>query len=245
MFEDKVIIVTGGLKGIGRGISEYFANRNAKVYAFGRSKPEDYDELFQKDSFSKNVKFVETDISNFESVQKAVDLVISETKKIDVLINNAGITKDNLMLRMNEKDWDTVMDTNLKGSFLMVKAVVRQMMSQRNGRIINIGSIVGTIGNPGQVNYSASKSGLIGFTKSLAKEFASRNILVNLVAPGYVRTDMTEKLTEEQRQYFLDNIPLKRIGDPEDIATVVGFFASDDSKYITGQVIHVDGGLAM
>lgn len=245
MFEKKVIIVTGGLKGIGRGISEYFANQNAKVFALGRSKPNDYVELFSKDSFSKNVTFIEADISNSESVTNAVKNIINDTGKVDVLINNAGITKDNLMLRMSELDWDTVMNTNLKGSFLMVKAVVKQMISQRYGKIINIGSIVGSIGNPGQVNYSASKSGLVGFTKSLAKELASRNILVNLIAPGYVNTEMTEKLTEEQKSYFLNNIPLKRMADPKDIASVAAFFASDASNYITGQVIHVDGGLAM
>lgn len=245
MFENKVFIVTGGLKGIGRGITEYLADRNAKIYAFGRSKPVDYDELFSKDSIAKNVTFIEADIANFESVTNAVQSVIKDAGKVDVLVNNAGITKDNLMLRMSEMDWDAVMDTNLKGSFLMVKALVKQMMSQRYGKIINIGSIVGTIGNAGQVNYAASKAGLVGFTKSLAKELASRNILVNLIAPGYVKTEMTEKLTEEQKTYFLNNIPLKRIADPEDIASVVAFFASDASNYITGQVIHVDGGLAM
>ena len=245
MFEDKIIIITGGLKGIGRGLTEYFARLGSTVYAFGRSLPEDHETFFSTAPFKDHVKFIEADVSNFDSVKIAVDTVIKDAGKIDVLVNNAGITKDNLTMRMSEADWDQVIDINLKGTFLMSKAVVRQMMSQRHGRIINIGSIVGTIGNAGQANYAASKAGLIGLTKSLAKEFSSRNVLVNLVAPGYVKTEMTEKLSDEQKQYFLDSIPLKRIAEPEDIAGAVAFFASDASKYITGQVIHVDGGLAM
>jgi 3-oxoacyl-[acyl-carrier protein] reductase len=170
---------------------------------------------------------------------------LSESGRIDVLVNNAGITKDTLLMRMTEQDWDDVLNTNLKGAFLCCKAVARPMMSQRSGRIINISSIVGLRGNAGQVNYSSSKAGMIGLTKSLAQELASRNILVNCIAPGYIETDMTDKLNDDQRKAFADKIPLKRAAKPEEVANVVSFFANADSTYVTGQVIAVDGGLAM
>jgi len=235
-FENKVIVVTGGSKGIGSSICEYFANHNAKVYSLSRSIPENKIE---------NVTYLKCDVSNFEEVQNVITDIHKEASKIDVLVNNAGVTKDNLLMRMSENDWDMVLDINLKSAFNTVKACSRIMMGQRYGKIINIGSIVGTTGNAGQSNYSASKAGLVGFTKSLAKELASRNILVNLIAPGYVMTEMTDKLNEDQLKAFMDNIPLKRGAQGEEIAKVVAFFASDDSNYITGQVLHVDGGLAM
>lgn len=235
-FENKVAVITGGSKGIGASICQYFVNNGAIIYSLSRSIPEDK---------TNGVNYIQCDVSNFQNVQDVIVNINKESGRIDILINNAGVTKDNLILRMNENDWDTVLDINLKSAFNTAKAVSRIMMGQRYGKIINIGSIVGTTGNAGQSNYSASKAGLVGFTKSLAKELASRNILVNLIAPGYVITEMTEKLNEEQLSAFLDNIPLKRGASGEEIAKVVGFFASDDSNYVTGQVLHVDGGLAM
>ena len=184
-------------------------------------------------------------VASEESVRLGFEHIIKEKGRIDGLVNNAGITKDTLLIRMSEQDWDDVLDTNLKGAFLCSKAVSRPMMSQRSGRIINISSIVGLRGNAGQVNYSSSKAGMIGLTKSLAQELASRNILVNCIAPGYIETDMTEKLNEEQRKAFSDKIPLKRSAKPKEIASVVSFFLSEESSYITGQVLCVDGGLAM
>lgn len=235
-FENKVVVVTGGSKGIGSSICEYFTINGAKVYSLSRSIPTEK---------LANVNYFQCDVSNFNDVQNVITEIHKLAERIDVLVNNAGVTKDNLLMRMSESDWDSVLDINLKSAFNTAKACSRIMMSQRYGKIINIGSIVGTTGNAGQSNYSASKAGLVGFTKSLAKELASRNILVNLIAPGYVITDMTEKLNEEQLKAFLDNIPLKRGAKGEEIAKVVAFFASDDSNYVTGQVLHVDGGLAM
>lgn len=235
-FENRVAIVTGGSKGIGASICEHLSANGAKVYSLSRSIPE---------NGNSNVTYKQCDVSNFEDVQTIISDIHKEAGSIDILVNNAGVTKDNLIMRMNEKDWDTVIDINLKSAFNTAKAVARIMMGQRKGKIINIGSIVGTTGNAGQSNYSASKAGLVGFTKSLAKELATRNILVNLIAPGYVMTEMTEKLDEDQLKAFLDNIPMKRGASGEEIAKVVGFFASDDSNYVTGQVLHVDGGLAM
>lgn len=233
---NKVAIVTGGAKGIGLGISQNLAKSGAKVYALGRSENIEVDD---------NITYMQCDVSNLDSVQEVFKAIQQETGSIDILVNNAGITKDNLLLRMSEQDFDDVISINLKGVFNTCKAVSRYMLSQKQGRIINIGSIVGTTGNAGQSNYAASKAGLIGFTKSLAKELAARNILVNLLAPGYIQTDMTGKLTEEQIESFKNNIPLKRAGQPDDISDVVKFFASDESRYITGQVLHVDGGLAI
>ncbi len=242
---DKIAIVTGGAKGIGRSVSARLAKDGATVFAFGRSEPKEGMTITGESESDSRIHFVQADVSDAESLKSAIDEIIKEYDKIDILVNNAGITKDNLLIRMSEKDFDDVININLKGAFLASKFVSRYMMSKRQGRIINIGSVVGTIGNPGQVNYASSKAGMTGLTKSLAKELSARNILVNLVAPGYVKTEMTDKLNDEQRKYFEENIPLKRIAEPEDIANVVSFFCSDDSAYITGQVIHVDGGLAM
>ncbi len=214
------------------------------VYALVRNVPHLGTDIYLTDK-KHNIKFLVADITNFDSLSNAFGEIVKNEGKIDVLVNNAGITKDNLLIRMSENDWDTVIDTNLKGTFLAVKAVVKTMMGQRHGRIINIGSIVGTIGNAGQSNYAASKAGLIGLTKSLAKEFATRNILVNLIAPGYVKTDMTEQLSEEQKSFFTSNIPLKRVAETKEIADAVLFFSSELSSYITGEVLHVNGGLYM
>ncbi|GAB5465374.1 MAG: 3-oxoacyl-[acyl-carrier-protein] reductase [Candidatus Kapaibacteriales bacterium] len=236
----EVAIVTGGIKGIGAAISEKLANEGVTVIALGRSGTQE-----DAQSIHSNVHFQSCDVSDTENVKEVFDGIAKEHGSIDYLINNAGVTKDGLLMRMSEKDWDAVIDINLKGVFNTSKAVCRQMMGQRSGRIVNIGSIVGSTGNAGQSNYSASKAGLIGFTKSMAKELASRGILVNLVAPGYVQTSMTDKLSEEQVKAFADSIPLKRAGNPEEIAETVWFFCSPASSYITGQVVHVDGGLAM
>jgi 3-oxoacyl-[acyl-carrier protein] reductase len=244
-FEGKVAVITGGCRGIGKAIVEKFASGGAIVYALDYVIPANDEKFIEDEILSKRVKCIQVDVTQDISINNAVEQILKEAGRIDILVNNAGITRDNLVLRLSEQDWDSVIDTNLKGAFLCSKAVAKPMMSQRNGRIINLGSIVGTIGNAGQSNYSASKAGLVGLTKSLAKEFASRNILVNCIAPGYVITPMTHKLTEEQRQAFLNNIPLKRGAEPADIANVAAFFASEESSYVTGQVIHVDGGLAM
>lgn len=235
-FQNKVVIVTGGTKGIGFAISSEFAELGASVYALGRNEPE---------NFPSNINFKKCYISDFANVESIFKEIHKEVGSIDILVNNAGITKDNLLLRMSEGDWDSVISINLKGVFNTCKNVAKIMMSQRKGRIINIGSIVGTTGNAGQVNYSAAKAGLAGLTKSLAKELATRNILVNLISPGYVITDMTAKLNEDQIKAFTSNIPLKRGAEASEIAKVVKFFASEDSGYITGQILHVDGGLAM
>lgn len=243
--EGQVAVVTGGCRGIGKAIVERFLADGAFVYALDYVIPSEGEVFIEDEAYQDMVSTIQVDVTNEESVNAAFDRVIKDKGRIDILVNNAGITRDNLLMRMNTGDWDAVLNTNLKGAFLCVKAVTRQMMSQRSGRIINIGSVVGVMGNAGQANYSASKAGLIGFTKSIAKEFGSRNILVNLIAPGYVITPMTEKLTEEQKKAFLDVIPLKRGALPQDIANAVSFFAGPDSSYITGQVMMVDGGMLM
>lgn len=243
--KDKIVIVTGGIRGIGKAISIAFCKAGAKVYAFGRNLPISKTDFSNDETVINNIEFVKVDVSNLEFVSDAISQIAKKESRIDILINNAGITKDNLIIRMSESDWDDVIDINLKGTFNCIKATSRIMMGQRYGRIINIGSIVGTIGNAGQTNYAAAKAGMIGLTKSIAKELASRNITVNLIAPGYVDTDMTNKLSDEQKEFFMNNIPLKRVANADEIADVVLFFASDSAKYITGQVLHVDGGLAM
>lgn len=240
----KICIVTGGTRGIGEAIVRLFVAEGAKVYATYNGSIERANQLVAELG-DAHLHFSQLNTSSSESIKAFVDFINAETQRVDVLVNNAGMTKDNLLMRMTEEDWDLVLDTNLKSVFLLSKAFSRPMMSQRKGRIINIGSIVGSTGNAGQANYSASKAGLIGLTKSLAKEFASRNILVNCVSPGYVITDMTEKLTDEQRASFTGNIPLKRGATPDEVAKVCMFFASEDSSYVTGQNIFVDGGLAM
>jgi 3-oxoacyl-[acyl-carrier protein] reductase len=242
---NKIAVVTGGCRGIGKAIVESLANRGAFVYALDYLIPEPNQIFIEDESIKEMVKCIQVDVTVEESVTSSINTIIKEKGKIDILVNNAGITRDNLILRLNEKDWDAVINTNLKGAFLCSKAVSKTMMSQRSGKIINIGSIVGSVGNAGQVNYSASKAGLIGLTKSLAKELGSRNILVNCISPGFVLTPMTEKLTVEQMQQYLSTIPIKKAAIPADISKVVSFFASDDSNYVTGQVLHVDGGLAI
>lgn len=237
-------VVTGGCRGIGLAIAERFAHEGAEVFALDYKIPAEDEAFIEDETIKDKVKCIQTDVTSEDSVKNAFEKVSSESKSIDILVNNAGITRDNLLMRMSAEDWERVLDTNLKGTFLCTKAVIRKMMSQRKGRIINIGSVVGSTGNAGQANYSASKAGLIGFTKSVAKELGSRNILANVISPGFVLTPMTEKLPDEIKEEYLKNIPLKRAAQTEDIANVAYFLASEDSAYVTGQVIHVDGGMA-
>ena len=241
----KTAVVTGGCRGIGKSIVERLASDGARVFALDYVIPENTDTFIEDSTIKDSVSCIQVDVTKEKSINDAVENVMNQSGRIDILVNNAGITRDGLILRMSEQDWDSVLNTNLKGAFLCSKAIAKIMMSQRTGRIINIGSIVGTIGNAGQINYSSSKAGLIGLTKSLAKELGGRNVLVNCLSPGFVLTPMTDKLTDEQKQQYLNNIPLKKAATPVDIANVVSFFASDDASYLTGQVLHIDGGLAM
>ena len=243
---DKVAMITGATRGIGKQIALTLANEGYNIVLNYRTEN---DELIQakNEIESKNVKCltVQGDVTNFEDCKQMIESAIKEFGKIDVLINNAGITKDMLLARMKEEEFKQVIDVNLVGTFNVTKNVVPYMMKARSGRIINISSVVGISGNAGQTNYSASKAGIIGFTKSLAKEIASRNILVNSVAPGFIETNMTDVLKDDVKQEIAKNIPLKRMGTAQDVANVVKFLASDDSSYITGQVINVDGGMLM
>ena len=244
-FLNKTILVTGGCRGIGKAIVLRFASEGARVFALDYVLPKSDETFIDDKNLAALISCIQTDVTNYESCQASVETVLKETGRIDILVNNAGITRDNLVIRMSIDEWESVINTNLKGAFLMSKAVARTMMAQRQGRIINIGSIVGVTGNAGQANYSSSKAGLIGLTKSLAKEFGSRNILVNCIAPGFVITAMSNKLTVEQKNEYMKSIPLKRAAEPGDIANVAVFFASEDSSYITGQVMNVDGGMVM
>jgi 3-oxoacyl-[acyl-carrier protein] reductase len=246
LLENKIALVTGGARGIGRAISVALASEGAHV-AFSDIQTGDEVNETKELVQSKGVRALalQSDVRDFASAQTVVDNVVREFERIDILVNNAGITRDNLIMRMTEEEWDLVIDTNLKGTFNYCRGVSKYMIGQRQGKIINISSVVGLIGNPGQVNYSASKAGIVGLTKTLAKELASRNIQVNSIAPGFVETGMTEKLTSQQREALLTMIPMKRTAQPEEIAGVVVFFASPAARYITGQVLCVDGGLVI
>ena len=242
----KNVLITGGTRGIGKAMVEAFAEAGARVAFTYRSSSEEAEAL------KKQLSEQETDVLVFQgdaaamaSAEEAVGGVTEAWGSIDVLVNNAGITRDGLMLRLREDDWDAVIETNLKSVFNFAKAAYRPMMKQRGGRIINISSVVGVMGNPGQTNYAASKAGIIGFSKSLAKELGSRGVTVNVVAPGYVETDMTAQLSEAAREAMLGAVPLGRPATPSDVAGAVLFLASPAAAYITGQVLHVDGGLAM
>jgi 3-oxoacyl-[acyl-carrier protein] reductase len=244
--QNKIALVTGGTRGIGKAIVLTLAESGADVAFTYRSSKESADAIVAElRAKGRRTAGYQSDAADFTQANDIVQKVIQEFGRVDILVNNAGITKDGLLMRMSENDWDTVIDTNLKSVFSFTKAVCRQMMSQQAGKIINISSVVGMIGNAGQANYVASKAGVIGFTKSVAKELASRNIQANVVAPGFVETDMTEKLNEKQKEAILAMIPLKRIAKPEEVAGVVRFLASSDADYITGQVFCVDGGMVM
>ncbi len=241
----KTAMVTGANRGLGEAIAVALAARGAKVAVGGRQLEAAAATVARIAATGGACFPVQLDVGDTGSCGAAVESVLAETGRLDILINNAGITRDALLIRMGEEEWDAVLDTNLKGAYRCAKAALRPMLKARGGSIINISSIVGLTGNAGQANYAAAKAGLIGFTKSLAKETASRNIRVNAVAPGYIDTDMTQSLTEDQRQALLSRIPLGRTGRPADVAAAVAFLAGDEAAYITGQIIVVDGGLAM
>lgn len=244
--EGKSAIVTGASRGIGRDIALYLAQEGAKVAVNYSGSKDRADAVVEEIKAAGGEAFaIQANVDQAEAVQNLVSATLEQFGSVDILVNNAGITRDNLLMRMKETEWDDVLNTNLKGVFLCTKAVTRQMMKQRAGRIINITSIVGVSGNAGQANYVAAKAGVIGLTKSSAKELASRNITVNSVAPGFITTDMTDALPEDIKSQMLSQIPLAKFGNPEDIAKAVAFLASDDANYITGQTIHVNGGMYM
>lgn len=246
-FKDQVVIVTGATAGIGKSIALAFAKHGAFVYAVGTNR--ERGKAVEKEALDLTGKecvlFAEADISDRAQIDRVIEECLNRFQKVDILINNAGITRDGLLLKMSEEDWDKVLDINLKSCFYTCQGVIRSMIKARSGKIINISSVVGIIGNAGQTNYAASKAGLIGFSKSLAKEVASRSITVNCITPGFVDTHMTDFLQGEKKEKLLESIPLKRMGKPEEIAACALFLASPNANYITGQVISVDGGLAM
>ena len=243
---DKTALVTGGSRGIGEAIALRLAREGANVALCASQSAEAAEAVAEKiRAQGREAIARQTDVSNAESVDALVKTVLDAWGKIDILVNNAGVTRDNLLMRMKEDEWDAVLDINLKGAYHCIKAVTRPMMKARTGRIINVSSVVGLMGNAGQVNYAASKSGLIGLTKSVARELSSRNITTNAVAPGFIPTDMTDKIDAKMREQLLAQIPLGKFGSPEDIAAAAAFLASDDAAYITGQVLVVDGGMAM
>ena len=243
---EKSALITGATRGIGKQIAITLAKQGYNIALNYRKENEELENTKKEiEEIGVQVLAVKGDVANFEDCEKFVKQTIERFEQIDVLVNNAGITKDMLLMRMKKEDFEQVIDTNLVGTFNVTKNVVPYMMKARSGRIINISSVVGISGNAGQTNYSASKAGIIGFTKSLAKEIASRNILVNAVAPGFIETNMTDVLKDDVKQEIAKNIPLRRMGTTQDVANVVKFLASDDSSYITGQVINVDGGMLM
>lgn len=242
---NRVALVTGGARGIGFAIASELAGDGYTIVISDILADMARESAAKLAADGARTLAVSGDVSRPEEVEVMFGLTVEKFGRVDILVNNAGVTRDNLMLRLEEKDWDLVLDVNLKGAFLCTKAASRIMMKNRWGRIINISSVVGIMGNAGQANYSASKAGLIGLTKSSAKELAARNVTVNAVAPGFIQTEMTDKLPQETRDGFLSMVPLKRAGTPRDVARVVSFLASDNAEYITGQVIHCDGGMLM
>ncbi len=248
-FQNQTVIVTGSTQGIGREIALKFGNEGANVIINGIDIPAQKELAEQVvseiEASGGKAAYILCDVSKAEETKKMVDFALHTFGSIDVIVNNAGITRDNLIMRMSEEDWDSVLSVNLKGAFNLIQASARTLTKQRSGAIINMASVSGVMGNPGQANYAASKAGLIGLTKSVAKELASRNIRCNAIAPGFIQTAMTDQLKDEVKETYLNAIPLKRFGQVEDIANLALFLASDRAKYITGQVIHVDGGLVM
>ena len=243
--EGKIALVTGGGRGIGKSIATTLANERCRVAITDIDQKGIDNVVGEIKKLGKEVLGVKADVSVGEDVDRLIKQVLDIYKHIDILVNNAGITRDNLLMRMTEEEWDLVLKVNLKGAFLCTQKVIRNMMKQRSGKIINISSVVGIMGNAGQCNYAASKAGLLGFTKSVAREVASRNIQVNAIAPGYIETEMTASLPDEIKETFISSIPAKRPGSADDVARVVSFLSSSAADYITGQIIHVDGGLLM
>jgi 3-oxoacyl-[acyl-carrier protein] reductase len=244
-YKDKVTLVTGGARGIGKAIALSFANEGSDIVIGDVNIEEAQNSCQEIAQLGRKTLALTLDVTDYVKVEEAVNKILDKFTKIDILVNNAGITKDNLLLRMSPADWDAVINVNLKGTFNCIKAVSRPMIRQRSGKIINIASIIGIIGNAGQANYSASKAGIIALTKTAAKELASRNVNVNAIAPGFIQTEMTAKLPEEIKEKMKAVIPLDRFGDPKDVAAACVFLASEDSGYITGQTIVVDGGMVM
>jgi 3-oxoacyl-[acyl-carrier protein] reductase len=238
----QVALVTGATRGIGKAIAQQLVAQGVTVIGTATS---DAGAASISDYLAEHGQGMILDVADDASIQKVLSAIESRYGQLDILVNNAGITRDNLLMRMKDDEWDSVLDTNLKSVFRLCKGVMRGMMKRRSGRIINISSVVGTTGNPGQTNYCAAKAGLVGFTKALAKEIAARGITVNCVAPGFIDTDMTKTLTDEQKQAIFSNIPAARLGQPEEIAAAVVFLASPAAAYITGETIHVNGGMAM
>lgn len=245
LLKDKVAIITGGARGIGKEIALTFAREGADICICDVNEQLLEETAKELKSTGRQAIGLKVDVANFSQVEDMVQKVLDKFAKVDILINNAGITRDNLLLRMKEEEWDAVINVNLKGTFNCTKAVSKAMIKQKSGRIVNVASIIGLIGNAGQANYAASKGGVISFTKSAAKELASRNINVNAIAPGFIKTDMTAKLSQDLQESMLKAIPLNRFGEPSDVANLALFLASESSSYITGHVIQLDGGMVM
>jgi len=243
--ENRVTLVTGGAQGIGRDIALKFAAEGSDIVVGDINLQKASQTQAEIEALGRKALALELNVTDYAKVNEAINKILDKFGKVDILVNNAGITKDNLLLRMSDAEWDAVLNVNLKGTFNCTKAVSRLMIKQRFGKIINIASIIGIIGNPGQANYSASKAGIIALTKTAAKELASRNINVNAIAPGFIQTEMTAKLPEELKEKMLGVIPLGKFGSPTDIAAVCVFLASEEASYITGQTIVVDGGMVM
>lgn len=242
----KIALVTGAGRGIGRQIAETFAEYGAVVIVNYNGSREKAEEVVKEITDRGGIaKAIQCDVSQFDSAKELIDGIVKEYGRLDILVNNAGITRDNLIMKMSEEDFDSVISTNLKGAFNCIKHVSRQMLKQRSGRIINISSVSGVMGNAGQANYCASKAGIIGLTKSVARELGSRGITCNAIAPGFIRTEMTDVLPEEVKKAMGEQIPLKRFGETKDIGEAAAFLGSDSASYITGQVLQVDGGMAM
>lgn len=246
MLEGKVALVTGASRGIGRAIAEELASQGAYVIINYSGNEQAASEVLNTiTKMGKRASLYRCNVGNYEEVKEMIDTIVKEHKSIDIIVNNAGITRDNLLLKMSEQEFDDVITTNLKGAFNTIKHASRYMLKQRSGKIINISSVSGIIGNAGQTNYSAAKAGIIGLTKAVAKELAPRNINVNAVAPGFIQTDMTDALPDGVKEKVSDAIPLKKMGQPKDIAKMVSFLASSQGDYVTGQVFKVDGGIAI